>query len=63
MDREAEHLVGRTQGGLCRGHGSGDRAAASAGPCNLSGLCNIQFTLDDEQLTALKDELLTRSRR
>ena len=57
MDREAEHQAGRTRGGLCHGHGAGDRAAAPAGPGDLSHTA-APVHLDDEQLAALKDELL-----
>ena len=49
--------AGRRRGGLCRGRGSGDRAAAPAGPRDLSDP-QTQFQLDDEQLEALKDELI-----
>ena len=36
VEHEAVHQAGRTQDGFRRGHGSGDRAPASAGPRDLS---------------------------
>src|SRR5215510_15144510 len=36
MHIPTEHQAGRGRDGLCRGHGSSDRAAAPAGPPDLS---------------------------
>ena len=54
---EAEHLAGRRRGGLCRGGGSGDHAAASAGPGDLSH-AQAAVSPGRRGLEALKDELL-----
>ena len=57
MSTDAAHKVGRERDGLCRGGGSVIALLRQRSRVTYRTL-QIQFTLDDEQLAALKDELL-----